>query len=261
MFTSLGQLWLTIAVRSDELELPERRATGRLSRIRVQSHMEMDEGMMKGWTWRHGSISTCDTWFQDVFFFRKHHWLHRHKCVKLHLDMPYLIFNCTSKKWKKRLSKRTKEGILWCQPRPGIRHQPHARRHEYTSKIFVSKIFWCNFFHSMPTRDWQQSIAHVANHWLKTVFFSATVSLFCKVSGTIATAPLEPSPAQAFVLFNWAIELHEVPNTMHRMMDICWHLLMFSDWCKLFQMVVMLKSFSSSSMMCIFFTIKSWKLM
>lgn len=66
MFTSLGQQWLTVAVRSDELELPKRRATVRASRIRVQSHMEMDEGMMKEWTWRHGSISTCDTWFQDV---------------------------------------------------------------------------------------------------------------------------------------------------------------------------------------------------
>lgn len=108
-------------------------------------------------------------------FLWKHHWLHRHKCVKLHLDMPYLIFNWTFKRWKKRLSKRTKEGI-WCQARPGIRHQPHARRHEYTSRIFVSKIFWCSFFHSMPTSDWQQPIAQAANHWLKTAIFHHGVS-------------------------------------------------------------------------------------
>lgn len=179
MFTSLGQQWLTVAVRSGELELPKRRATVRPNRIRVQSHMEMDEGMMKGWTWRHGSISTCDTWFQDVFFLRKHHWLHRHKCVKLHVDMPYLIFNCTSKKWKKRLSKRTMEGILWCQPRPGIRHQPHARRHEYTSKIFVSKTFWWSCFHGMPTSDWQHpSLKRQIIGWKPES--STTVSLFAR---------------------------------------------------------------------------------
>ncbi len=54
--------------------------------------------------------------------------------------------------------------------------------------------------------------------------FSTTLSSFCKVSVTIATAPPEPSPAQAFALFNWAIELPEVPNTMQwwTFVDIHW---------------------------------------
>ena len=165
---------------------------------------------MKGWTWRHGSISTCDTWFHDVLFLWKHRWLHRHKCVKLHLDMPYLIFNWTSKKWKKRLSKRTKEGISWCQPRPGIRHPPHARRHEFTSKIFASKIFWCSFF-PWNAYKWFDTIHRSSGKWLKTGIFHHGVSFLqgLRHDRHSTTRTISSTGVCAFQLSY--IELHEVP--------------------------------------------------